>query len=117
MSSMSAALAKLNARVKPLADAPQELSAKPENVGATPKAELRQPLEWLKPVVTGPGTATMKTACGLFRIDKVASQLSVGYTCWKLSLMPGALNERLGCADDPEKAKALCNAALMGGKP
>jgi hypothetical protein len=94
--------AKLAKRTKPL------VSINPPQAAQTPKAELRV-LEWLKPVRTGEGTATVKTACGRFRIDRVTSQASVGYTCWQMR--PGHLNERLGCADDPDKAKRLCEAA------
>lgn len=75
----------------------------------TPKAEFLSLIEWLKPVKTGEGTAMLKSACGQFRIDRVASQMSVGYTCWQMR--PGQLNRRLGAADEAEVAKALCEAA------
>lgn len=68
-----------------------------------------QSLEWLAPVTTGLGTAMLKSACGHFRIDRVATQMSVGYTCWQMR--PGQLNKRLGAVDEAEAAKALCEAA------
>lgn len=69
------------------------------------------PLEWGKPCNTGPGTAMIKSVCGRFRIDKVASQLSVGYTAWALKAADLGLNKRLGCAETADEAKALCQAA------
>lgn len=95
--------AKLAKHTKP------QVSIQVPQAGETPKAELRSPIEWLKPVNTGQGTAMLKSACGRFRIDRVATQASVGYTCWQMR--PGQLNKRLGAVDDADAAKKLCEAA------
>lgn len=68
-------------------------------------------IEWGKPYNIGPGTAMLKSLCGLFRIDRVTSQLSVGYTSWSLAPAGQGLNRRLGCAETADAAKALCEAA------
>lgn len=79
----------------------------------TPSALTRADplLEWGKPYNIGPGTAMLKSLCGLFRIDRVTSQLSVGYTSWSLAPAGQGLNRRLGCAETADAAKALCEAA------
>lgn len=87
---------------------PQVSIQVPETV-PTAQPELRPLLEWLKPVVTGIGTAMLKSTCGRFRIDRVTTQASVGYTCWEIR--PGELNKRLGAVDEPDAAKRLCEAA------
>lgn len=71
-------------------------------------------LEWLKPTRTGEGTAQQLSACGRYRIDRVESQASVGYTSWRKSCVPGVLNKRLGATE------ALCeddkSAEIVGDK-
>lgn len=95
--------AKLAKRAKP------PVSIQVSEAVPTPKAELRALIEWLKPVETGIGTAMLKSACGRFRIDRVTTQTSVGYTCWQM--LAGQLNKRLGAVDEAAAAKALCEAA------
>lgn len=85
-----------------------EITARAE---ATPKAELRNPLEWGKPYNTGPGTAMIKTLCGLFRIDRLTTQAFVSYTAWKLTPAGEGLHTRLGAHDTGELAKAACEDA------
>lgn len=97
-------LEKLARRAKP------QVSVQISNTGETPKAELRL-LEWEKPRRTGEGRAVMFSTCRTFRIDKVTTRTASDYTIWKLAAIRGELNQRLGCVDEPDKAKALCEAA------
>lgn len=92
-------------------DRMQEILSK-NSSKATQSPQEKFSLKWLPPERTGPGTAMMRSECGQFRIDKVESQLSVGYTCWRLRAADRGLNQRLGSAGTKEEAIALCESQL-----
>lgn len=93
---MAAKLAKRSnpsVQISPAAQSPKEKSGS---------------IEWHEPEKVSHGSAIMRSRCGRFRIDKIQSQLSVGYTCWLLNGADLSLNKRLGCADSKAAAIELC---------
>lgn len=108
MNRIEQSLAKLNARVKPLADAPQGLADAQQ--ASPPSPPLATSLQWLDPKKTGPGTASQHDTTYAYRLDAVKTKTTLEFTVWALGTAPGRLNERLGCVTDGPAARALCEA-------
>jgi hypothetical protein len=69
----------------------------------------KAPLEWEKPVKTGPKSAYILTRCGTYSVSKDASGDMVTYTAWKRPTR-GTPEINLGCRMTADEAKALCEA-------
>lgn len=82
-----------------------------ENVGQTPKAELRVPLQWLDPVKTGPISGYVLTACGQFSISKDSVRGAPMYTAWDRRPPKPAMAINLGVRLERKDAEHLCALA------
>lgn len=89
-----------------------KIGVKPQEVGESPKAKLREPLQWLEPVKTGRLSGYVLSQCGRYSISKDVGQNDfVTYTAW-IRRSAKDLNDQvmLGCRTERVAAEYLCQA-------